>query len=194
MPTGYTAIIEERADLTFREFALRCARAMGACIMQRDDSIDELPKAPEPSTFYAEQKVAAEAKLRELRSTSKACARALWEADCKRIETQNAESVAKAKETGRRYARMRAMVEAWKPPTKDHEGLKCFMLEQIDACKSDWTPYLMASAPSSEEWLAKQIEAAEWSLKYSTEHAADEVARANERKAWIDDLYASVSV
>jgi hypothetical protein len=26
MPTGYTAIIEERADLTFRDFALRCAR------------------------------------------------------------------------------------------------------------------------------------------------------------------------
>lgn len=45
MPTGYTAIIEERADLSFRDFALRCARGMCACVMQRDDPMDELPKA-----------------------------------------------------------------------------------------------------------------------------------------------------
>ena len=48
MPTGYTAIIEDKPGLTLREFALRCARGMGACIMQRDDNMDEPPKAPEP--------------------------------------------------------------------------------------------------------------------------------------------------
>lgn len=44
MPTGFTAIIEEKEDLTFEEFALRCARGMGALIMMRDDPMSaEVP-------------------------------------------------------------------------------------------------------------------------------------------------------
>jgi len=33
MPTGYTSIIEER-DVTFAEFAKRCARAMGGTMLR----------------------------------------------------------------------------------------------------------------------------------------------------------------
>jgi hypothetical protein len=193
MPTGYTAIIEEKPDLTFREFALRCARAMGACIMQRDSPIDELPKAPEPSDYYEKSKRTAEAKLVELRGLTVEGKRALWQADCERIGRENADSITKAKESERRYSRMRAMVEGWTPPTKDHEGFRKFMLDQIDASSSDWKPYTVELAPTPGDWYAKQVEAAEWSLKYSIEHAADEIRRTNGRKAWIEALYASVS-
>jgi hypothetical protein len=51
MPTGYTAMIEEREDVTFREFALTCARAFGACIMQRDNSLAEPPKPREVDKY-----------------------------------------------------------------------------------------------------------------------------------------------
>jgi len=192
MPTGYTAIIEERADLTFRDFALRCARAMGACIMQRDDPTDDPPKAPEPSDYYMKQKRAAEAKLSELRGMSTDGARAMWQSDCERIAKSNAESVAKAKETERRYTRMRKMVTAWKPPTKDHDGLRRFMLEQIDLCSSDWKPYTVEAPATPGDWLANAIKNAEWELEYSTKRAAEEVERADERKSWIDALYASL--
>jgi len=192
MPTGYTAIIEERADLTFRDFALRCARAMGACIMQRDDPTDDLPKAPEPSDYYVKQKRAAEARLLELRGLRPEGVRALWQADCERIAKSNAESVAKAKETERRYKRMRKMVAAWEPPTKEHEGFRKFMLEQIDMCSSDWKPYTVEPPATPGDWLTNALKSAEWDLEYSTKHAAEEVERANERKAWIDALYASL--
>jgi len=41
MPTGYTTDIYNGKDVSFRDFALNCARAFGACIMQRDDPADE---------------------------------------------------------------------------------------------------------------------------------------------------------
>ena len=192
MPTGYTAIIEERADLTFRDFALRCARGMGACIMQRDDPTDDPPKVPEASGHHIVELRKAEAELVELRGLSREGARALWQADCESIAKSNAEIVAKAKETGQRYARMRAKVETWKPPTPDHEGFRRFMLQQIDACESDWTPYTVEAAPTPGDWLAKRIKAAEWSVKYHTEQHAAEVKRTAERKAWIEALYAAL--
>jgi hypothetical protein len=191
MPTGYTAIIEEKADLTFREFALRCARAMGACVMQRDDPADDPPKVPEPSECDAKRKREAEAKLIELRGLSAEGARALWQADCEHITKKNAESVAEAKELERRYARMRAMVTAWAAPA-DHEGLRRFMLEQIDMCKSDWTPYIRKAAETPGDWLAGEIKASEWTLEYSAKHAAEELERTADRKRWIDALYASL--
>jgi hypothetical protein len=193
MPTGYTAIIGEKPDLAFREFALRCARAMGACIMQRDSPIDELPKAPEPSDYYEKSKRTAEAKLVELRGLTAEGKLALWQADCERIERENADNIAKAKESERRYSRMRAMVEAWTPPTKDHEGFRKFMLDQIDASSSDWKPYIVESAPTPGDWYANELKNAEWSLEYAIKNGAEEVERTNQRKAWIDALYASVS-
>lgn len=53
MPTGYTAAFSDR-DVPFREFALQCARAFGACIMQRDDNPNDPPKHREVSAFYQE--------------------------------------------------------------------------------------------------------------------------------------------
>jgi hypothetical protein len=165
---------------------------MGACIMQRDDPTDDPPKAPEPSDYYAKSKLKAEAKLAELRALTSEGVRALWQSDCESIAKSNAESVAKAKETERRYARMRAMVEAWKPPTVDHEGLRQFMLQQIDICKIDWTPYTVEAPATPGDWLSKQLESAEWSLKYAIEQGGDEVKRTNERRDWITALYASL--
>ena len=85
MPTGYTSIIEDKPGLTLREFALRCARGMGACIMQRDDDMDEPPKAPEPSDYHLEAGKAAESRLRELRGLSTKAARALFDAEIARM-------------------------------------------------------------------------------------------------------------
>jgi hypothetical protein len=192
MPTGYTAIIEERADLTFREFALRCARGMGACIMQRDDPMDDLPKAPEASDHHIKTLTGAQARLVELRGLSTEGVRALWQADMESNEKRNAEQVAKCAEVKRRYDAMRAHVEAWKPPTKDHDGFRRFMLEQIDACHSDWAPYLYKSAPTPGDWLAAQLKSAEWDVEYRTKEHAGELERAASRKSWIDALYASL--
>ena len=138
MPTGYTAIIEDKPGLTLREFALRCARG----IMQRDDDMNDPPKAPEPSDYHLKAGKAAESRLRELRGLSTKAARALFDAEVARIRADNTKHQADANAKKERYTSMRAKVVAWQPPTAQHEGLQRFMLEQIDLCKSDWTPYV----------------------------------------------------
>lgn len=55
MPTGYTEPLYAGTPITFPEFALRCARAMGVAIMQRDESIDVPIRAREVEPYYAER-------------------------------------------------------------------------------------------------------------------------------------------
>ncbi len=44
MPSGYTENIYYGKKVAFKDFALGCARAFGACVMQRDDPADVKPK------------------------------------------------------------------------------------------------------------------------------------------------------
>src|SRR5690348_5408929 len=55
MPTGYTAEVAEGKVTDFRTFALRCARAFGATIMQRDDPTHDLPKMREESSHHRDE-------------------------------------------------------------------------------------------------------------------------------------------
>jgi hypothetical protein len=192
MPTGYTAIIEEKPDLTFREYALRCARAFGSCVMQRDESMDAPPRIDPPSDYHLKAGEQANAKLAELRALTTAGARALFEADVERVRKYNEESAVSCTEKKKRYEAMRAAAEAWTPPTAQHEGLRKFMIEQIDICKSDWTPYPMTPPTSVKDWLHDKLESAERDVVYHAEQHAKELTRYEENKAWIEKLYASV--
>lgn len=191
MPTGYTAIIEEKSDLTFREFALRCARAFGACVLQRDEDIDQLPRVDFPSDYHTVERAKAEAKVRELRALSSEAARALFDSDVARATKYNEESATKCTALKDRYMAIRAQVAAWVPPTAQHEGLRKFMLEQIDMCRSDWTPYPSRVPTDLDEWLRGEIEEAERKVAYHAESQAKELMRYEERKAWIEALYGS---
>src|SRR5688500_6435841 len=67
MPTGYTAGVADGEVKDLRTFALRCARQFGATIMQRDESMESLPRLRDVSPHYAQQRAKAEARVLELR-------------------------------------------------------------------------------------------------------------------------------
>lgn len=90
MPTGYTEIIERKPDLTLREFVLRCARAMGACVMQRDEGLDSPPRIDPPDTHYEDERRKAQARLLELRAMTVESARPLFDAEVARVHEHNA--------------------------------------------------------------------------------------------------------
>jgi hypothetical protein len=200
MPTGYTEIIERRDDLTFREFALRCARGMGACIHQRDEGMDVLPRAEEPRPqdsrvgYHVAAKAKGEARLNELRGMSHEQARALWRAEREKAAHDNEESLRKCAALEEKYMAMRDAALAWNAPSPEHEGLRRFMLEQIDTCKSDWTPYLREVAPTPGDWLAENIREEEKSVAWHQKVINEENAKPKgmTSKVWIDLLYASL--
>lgn len=47
MPTGYTSPLYEGKEISFEQFALRCARNFGALVMMREEPLD----TPIPEKF-----------------------------------------------------------------------------------------------------------------------------------------------
>lgn len=132
MPTGYTADLYEGKDVTFEEFALGCARAFGALITMRDDdSQTPIPEQFEPSEFYANELREAQAELAEAEQRTDAD----WEALVLKSHEENLTRISgwKTRDAARkeRYEGMLSQVEAWEPPTDEHQGLKEFMAEQL---------------------------------------------------------------
>lgn len=132
MATGYTMDIHNGKPVTFEQFALKCSRAMGAAIMQRDESLDAEIRMRELDEYYVigvtEARTALEAALARTDTE--------W-ADMQATEIAEASKVRDEyiRDTDALYARYRDMqeqVEAWEPPTDDHMGLKKFMLDQFE--------------------------------------------------------------
>jgi hypothetical protein len=197
MPTGYTEIIERKPDLTFEEFALRCARNFGALVMMRDDPLDApIPARMEPAPYYAETVARLKRDLADVLLMSEAQCQARADDELREAREGNARREAEARELASRYAAMRSRVSAWQPPTLDHEGLKRFMLEQIDESlpRGGYVYREPENRLTGAEWrqvradeLSRRLERAEASL-------AEEVERANGRNAWVDALRGSLGV
>ena len=198
MPTGYTAIIGEKKDVSFRDFTLRCARAFGACVMQRDDDVNALPEKQKPSTYHLEQLDKAKAELKHLQETPKE--QLLLEA-AERILKSNQEIVESNKrrlqetaELKQRYKKMLEAVATWTPPTDEHKGLKDFMTQQItESIDWDCKPYQATlSETDPEKFIAHEIELQQESIRYHQEGWDKDVARCKSQNAWIDALYNSL--
>lgn len=192
MPTGYTAGIEDGTITTVKQFALICARAFGATIMQRDDPLNGELKIPQASPFYKEL---AEKSLKILNDfQSKTLDEQIQYVIDKNYESQMAahESYNQLNEREHAYKRLRDKVELWCPPSPDHAALKQFMLEQIDLCSGSMPDEpKMPKRISREEatpLVYKEIaDMAENVSNYKKRYHED-VARTEERVKWITAL------
>lgn len=198
MPTGYTSQIAE--GITFQNFALSCARAFGALIEMRDDPADApIPDEFKPSTYSRERLAEAQGKLAALMS--------MTEVECEQKAKDHYEQQVQYHQEGiekdvalkAKYTAMLESVNAWTPPTSEHEGLKKFMQEQIETsinfdCGSDWHQRALADLKpqTSDEWRAAEIAEAEHSVAYHTQEHSKEVERATSRTSWVRELRKSL--
>jgi hypothetical protein len=194
MPTGYTAeLIDKGQD--FRTFALTCARAFGACIMQREDPMNEPPKKQEPTDWHVKRLAEAKDKLARLKAMSAEESRAHGE-QLRQEAVQSAEGyLAKNQAENERLDGMAVQVRAWLPPSEDHEPLKAFMLQQIDVSRNgDYARKSLedAKAKTPEAYFVEAVSEAVRSVSYHTEENAKEIERAESRNRWIERLYESL--
>jgi len=191
MTTGYICIIEEKLDVTLRDFVLRCAHAFGPVAHQRDEGLDSPLRAPEMDPDVAKDLTRAEARLREAEGMTLAQAEVLAEAQFAAAKKWAQEIEWSRAATGSRYRAMLAKVEAWNPPTPDHQGLKDFMVEQIRGSMSDYVPPDPLRV-SAEAWLAAAVESASEDVTRLRVRLAKEEKNVAFAKAWIEALVASV--
>lgn len=195
MPTGYTAKLVEKGQ-DFRSFVLTCARGMGACIMQRDDPLDEPPKHTTESDYYTRALEKAKADLATLQAMNPE-QQVTHGTQIHREAIKHAyEWLAKEQAQNARLDEMAAQVRAWEPPTDDHDGLKDFMLDQIKISRQD-TDYIERSiqekeGKSAQTFFVEALSKAVRDVAYYTEELRKEAERTKARNDWIDRLYESL--
>lgn len=191
MPTGYTDAIGK--GISFRKFVLTCARAMGACIMQRDESLDVEPTIPEASTYNAKALEDARTELNAIGNWSTADIAREYTKELAARTDSYLKYEAEKKELRNKYNAMLARVLAWEPPTADHEGLKDFMLQQIrESIRFDCHESEPPTTMSPEDWYQNKIDTLQKSMEYHEKANAEEIERTKSRAAWITALMESV--
>ncbi|MGY2995493.1 hypothetical protein [Mesorhizobium sp. URHB0026] len=190
MPTGYTAAVVDGSITTLRQFALQCARGMGACINMRDDAWDApIPERFEPLTKFYDEGLA---KAREVLATVPNYTPEMCEnmAAAEWLEASDAHHKYESEriERNHRCLDMRAAVMDWQT---EAEGIKEFMLQQLGVTLDDYPsepPKKMAGA----EWRADKLAKAERDLAYHEKHRAEEIERTEARNRWLAALRASL--
>ena len=196
MPTGYTVKLMEK-DQSFKDFAMCCARAFGACIAMRDDPSDApIPEEFKPSDYYDRAIAETEAKLAMLRAMT---GRQAYEWGVKtKTETIERwlETIRQYEIENQRLGDMSGRIESWLPPTPDHFGIKSFMLQQIDVSRHDLAyqrnelARLQETKPT--DFYDTAIRDAESSLDHYREERIKEIERVTSGNKWLKALRESV--
>jgi hypothetical protein len=199
MPTGYTANVAE--GQSFEDFVLGCARAFGACIMQRDDPMSDKPALQESSRYHRDRLIEAQVQLDEYLSMTEqeqldygqqAKEEAIYRAE---------ESIAKNNALAAKYDDMLDQVRAWKLPSAGHIELKQFMINQLTESKDfdcnncyNFEKLEEAKRNSPQHFYQKMLDSIAWNIKYHSENAVKEVERTEGRNRWITQLYESLDI
>lgn len=197
MPTGYTSIVADNENFTFPEFAMRCARNFGALIMMRDEPLDApIPEKFEPSDYYKNEYEKAKAAYDNFIAnppTDEDLEKQYNEYVAHETERFVADSAEKDIKR-RRYNAMLSKVLEWQPPTPEHEGLKKFMIDQLqDSIESDCIEY-RPLFPNQDEYIARNRNSKylKEELDFYEKQWHDEIERTNSRNKWLKELRESL--
>lgn len=197
MPTGYTSKLYE-GEQSFNDFILRCARALGALITMRDDDWDvPIPKELEVDDYHAKRISEAKARLTKFEKlTDEQIQKKIDKQYAQRIK-EDMESKKENDDRRNRYQAMIAQVKAWNPPTKDHEGLKKFMLSQLTESMEhdchDYSKEKPHAKPTVAEWKKDELESIRWDVDYHTKENQEEIERTRGRNEWLQALWGSLN-
>lgn len=198
MPTGLTAKIYEGKEVSFKDFALICARQFGALVHMKDEPLDAPIIKREPNTFYLEELNKAKRELEEFKANPPARESLAkeWEEKLEKIKREDTESNKKASELRLRYLDMLRQVQAWAPPTDEHTNLKKFMVEQLErSIQFDCMIYNNADKfPTMEQYIEDGLSPKhlEKEVEYYQRRWDNEVKHCEEVNKWIDDLIKSL--
>lgn len=198
MPTGYTAPIEK--GITFKEYAMGCARAFGSLIMMREDPQSaEIPEKFEPSPYYKDEIENESKQLKELLAMDDATAtKKAKDAHQEKIEYHTA-AIAKNEDLLAKYKSMLTEVEAYESPSPEHDEFKKFMAQQIKEsikfdCGSTYHEEGIQSAKlmSGTEWKAEEARRLNESITRHKKYYQEELDRTNSRNEWLRKLRESL--
>ena len=194
MPTGYTADIYEGRDVSFSDFALKCARAFGACIEQRDDDPNDKPKL-----INKDSKDNYHVNALEEANKWKKPTKTDFDDYVKEQTAYYNKKIDRSNKLKIRYQKMLDKANAWTPPTSEHEGLKKFMIEQLNSsiefdCSNDYYQLELNNVKqlTYNQYVKDMRDSNKRDIEYHTNELKKENERIDNRNAWISSLYKSL--
>ena len=191
MPTGYTSDIYNGKKVSFRDYAMYCARAFGALIEMRDSDKDaKIPDKFEPGDHHKKALKESQDKLERVQSISEkeiiAIAKSEYATEVKEYEKQ----VKRNSDLKSRYEDMLKQARAYQPPSSEHISYKDFMIEQLQSSIKFDCGYKpeMPRLKTVEEWRKENIKSATWSVNYHQEELSKEIERCAGRTLWVKQL------
>lgn len=201
MPTEYTKKIEK--GVSFKQFALNCARNFGATIMLMGEPEDILPDTENvKSTNIARRQEKLDNAIKELGDfLNKTQAEIHVEFVVNRLEKIKylTEILENKRKLRAKYEKMLVEVRNWVAPTEDHFDLKEFMIEQIE---------LSIEFDYNEEYALKQLGKERnkhqadyyWDkymelnrdIEYHIKHISEDIGYDEKRSEWVKDLIDSL--
>lgn len=190
-------MLAENDNVSFKDFALRCARNFGALVDMRDEPLDApIPERFEPKDRYKKRYENAKDDYENFVANPPSE---------EEIDRKYAEYVTKMMEAAAKYnkeiavqrKRYEAMLEKareWEPPTSEHENLKKFMIQQLEDCIEFDCGEYDATILGREEWVESLFSADVFKrrMDYCFKELQREISRVEERNRWLKELRESL--
>ena len=197
MPTNFTYDLYAGNEMTFPEYAMRCARASGMLAGMRDDPIDAvIPDEFEANSYYIEQLEKARANVARINKWDDAEAGRYAQYIYDRERCRYEEELFNKAVLRERYEAMLEKARAWTPPTPKHQKLKEIMIQQLEEsidfdCSTD---HLTAPVlPTDVAFKEEALRTARQEVSYYTKCCKEDEERAKERTEWIKALRQSLA-
>lgn len=195
MPTGYTAKVEDGSITELRDYILACARNFGALMHMRDDSLDKQIERCTPSDYSLKKIEEATIRLENLYLISDEDMEIAIAKDYEKELRGNRSYYEEGESQNARYDAMLKKVLDWNPPTKEHESLKEFAIQQIKISKSDFHKLYKDKLPkmlSLSEYKTMIESQLKNDIEYHKKSHQQEIERCNKVNQWIDKLFESL--
>ena len=194
MTSGYTSPVAEK-DISFREYALGCARAFGYLTQMRGEPSEaRVPNKFTPNKIHLKQL----AKAGKILQTIEAMTDEQVASEVERLYDQSLEQYARilrsTADITERYVKMRAKAKKWEAPTPNHKDLRDFMISQLEqAIAFDCSINCeLPKKMTPQKYRAMLLEKAQEGIHRYAKKYSEEVAKAQEATIWVRQLRKSL--
>ena len=195
MATGYTSGVQSGEITELKDYILRCSRNFGALVHMRDDNINIDIKHREINDYYLRKLNETNEEFEKFKKLSDDEIQEIIDKDYEERLKRREENLRNFAEGKQRYLDMLEKVEAWKSPTREHNKLKVFAMEQLsDSLAFDYGDnvkeiYLKEPVKFKiEEYRECSIKGFLKDIEYYSKQYREEIERVSKINKWIDDL------
>lgn len=203
MPTGYTAGIIDGTTKTFEQFAKQCARNFGAMIMMRDEPLDAPWKPREPSDYHTKEMARAKRVIEYMMQAEDDDIVADRYEELIKSRDYHADALEKERAAEAKLKQFLAKAKAYQSPSTQHDGIKAFMIKQIEEtidfdCNHKYHTEALSRIEEGIKTLnantvrSEALEKAERDLAYHTTEYKKDVAICNESNEWVRIFFESI--